>query len=89
MGTTTLLKKLIDDIREGDAHDGVVRLKPTLDERPWGLVDSLKVGLARFQSYRGRTEAALLDELEDFTHDKSMLQYTVDAERSIVLLRTW
>lgn len=55
--------ELIELIREDDLHEGAYGLGT--DRTPTGE-PPLIIGLARFQSYRGRTEAALILELEDY-----------------------
>lgn len=71
--TLTILKTLIEEIREDGTSEGVISLGG-----PGVPADALTVSLARFQSYRGRTTAALLEELEDFVLGASKLQWSVD-----------
>lgn len=80
-----MLIDLIDQIREDDSHEGTWDLGVT---RTSTGVPPLTVGLARFQSYRGRTTAALIQELEDYAEEAglSQLHYQVVDEESTVLL---
>lgn len=76
------LRRFIDVIRE----DGSERGTWSLGQSGQRVGDSLTVGLARFQSYRGRTEAALVQELEDFVQSAPSITYVVDAYTSQVYL---
>ncbi len=79
------LADLIDIIREDDVYEGVW---PTgVNRTPTGE-PPLVVGLARFQSYRRRTEAALIQELEDYIEEAgiSLLHFKVLPEESTVIL---
>lgn len=58
--TLTILKAFIEDVRENGKTEGIIYLGG-----PGKKLDWVDVSLARFQSYRGRTAAALLEELED------------------------
>ncbi len=76
---------LIDLIREDDVHEGVWAVgegRTPTGEPP------LVVGLARFQSYRGRTQAALIEELEEYVETAGLnrLHYKVLDEESTVIL---
>lgn len=73
MELTTILKTLIESIREDGSSEGVIAL-PGPGKSP----DWVDVSLARFQSYRGRTEAALIEELEDLCIGASELRYSTD-----------
>lgn len=77
---------LIDLIREDGVHEGVWHVD-SVQRTPAG-VPPLVIGLARFQSYRGRTEAALIQELEDYVEEAGVnkLHYQVVDEESTVLL---
>lgn len=63
------LRLLIEYVREGWITEG-----------PWAIPGSrvrtgeppLVVGLARFQSYRSRTESALVQELADYIEDAGL-----------------
>lgn len=71
------LRALIDAIREDGKTEGV----HPLPYRKGGLIPpALRISLPRFQSYRGRTEAALVQELTDFVeeYNLSLLYYQVD-----------
>lgn len=76
------LRKFIDVIREDGSEAGVWSLPGTV--RP--ETDSITVSLARFQSYRGRTEAALVQELEEFVQSSPSVTYTVDSYVGLVRL---
>lgn len=80
-----MLVDLIDLIREDDLHEGVWDLG--VSRTPTGE-PPLVVGLARFQSYRGRTQAALIQELEDYAEEAglSQLHFKVLDEESTVLV---
>lgn len=56
------LRRFADAIREDGHRSGIWYLPGEGNHFP----DSLTVSLARFQSYRGRTRAALIEELSDF-----------------------
>ncbi len=58
------LKDFIEHVRE-DAPSGGQWVLPDSDRIPYGE-PPLVVSLARFQSYRARTEAALVEELLDY-----------------------
>lgn len=84
-------------VLEQDLHDFVDYVRESGEESgTWALegfcvipareVEPLTIGLARFQSYRARTEAALVQELGEFV-DESGAQYLtfqVDADSSTV-----
>jgi hypothetical protein len=69
----TILKTLVEQVREGDSIMGEIDLPGPGKDHEW-----LNVSLARFQSYRGRTTAALLEELEDLCDGASFLEWMVD-----------
>lgn len=74
MELTTILKTLIEEVREDALREGVIGLPGPGKE--W---EGITISLARFQSYRRRTEAALLEELEDFCKGGKSLRFcTVD-----------
>lgn len=79
------LKLLIDYIREGEITEG-----------PWSIpgqrvrksAPPLVIGLARFQSYRARTEAALVQELTDYIEEAglSILNFKIlDEDLEVIL----
>jgi len=70
---TAALKGLIEEFREGNLREGVLPL-----HGPGKPFDWADISLARFQSYRGRTEAALLEELEDLCLGGESLFYHTD-----------
>lgn len=80
------LRNLIDHIREDLPSEGRVDLFGNVPSAVWG--EPLIVGLARFQSYRRRTEAALLEELTDYIeeHGLTVLHFKVIDEDSTVEL---
>lgn len=81
---STLLN-LIDYIREELPSYGSIDLP---GERERQSAPPLTVGLARFQSYRGRTEAALVQELTDHIDEAGLdtLNFKVLDEESVVIL---
>lgn len=78
------LRQFIDVIREDDQSEGVWRLPPHGFQR--ASITSLIVSLARFQSYRGRTEAALIQELTGWIEESgvTVLHFVVHDEDSLV-----
>lgn len=82
------LRRLIDDVREGRSTDGEILVPGPVGRR---VPDQITVGLARFQSYRARTEAALVQELTDLVADANAfhLSYEVDSESSTVSVKVW
>lgn len=80
------LRTLIDYVREGEFEDGRWAIPGV--RRPSGE-PPLVVGLARFQSYRARTEAALVQELTDYVETAGLslwLNLKVIEEESQVLI---
>lgn len=79
------LKLLIDYIREDGAIDGAVTVSDAVAS-PTGI-PPLVVGLARFQSYRGRTQAALIQELEDYVDEGGLntLRFKVLDNSTVIL----
>lgn len=79
-----MFEELIDLIREDGAIEGAITVgqgyTPT-GEPP------LVVGLARFQSYRGRTQAALIQELEAYVEDGRLntLHFKVLDDSTVIL----
>ena len=71
------LRNFIDVIREDGSQRGAWSLPPHQYESV--DVPSLVISLPRFQSYRGRTEAALIQELEEYIVEsgKKSLNYEV------------
>jgi hypothetical protein len=80
------LRNLIDHIREDHPSDGRVTIGDFVASPT--SCPPLVVGLARFQSYRARTEAALVQELTDFVEESgaSTLRFKVIDSESIVIL---
>lgn len=78
------LVDFIDLIREDDVHDGTWDLG--VERTPTGA-PPLVVGLARFQSYRGRTQAALIQELEDYIEEAGLseIHWSVTLEDEVIL----
>lgn len=76
------LRRFIGAIREDGSQHGFWSL-PGAGRRTG---QTLTVSVARFQSYRRRTEAALVQELEDFAGDASLIAYEVDAATGLVRL---
>jgi hypothetical protein len=78
------LRQFIDAIREDGSDSG----KWVLPGRrtPLGIPAGITVGLARFQSYRRRTEAALIQELLDYIEETGVnyLSYSVDSDEGVV-----
>jgi hypothetical protein len=80
------LRTLIDYVREGQFDDGrwaIPGVRTSTGEPP------LVVGLARFQSYRARTEAALVEELTDYVETAGLslwVHLKVIEEESQVLI---
>lgn len=79
------LLNFIDAIREDDSHAGTWSVeggRTALGTPP------LVIGLARFQSYRGRTQAALIQELADYVEEAGLnvIHYEVLDESSCVLI---
>lgn len=79
------LVNFIDVIREDDSHSGSWSVEA--GRTPTG-VPPLVIGLARFQSYRGRTQAALVQELSDYVEEAGLnvIHYDVLDESSTVLV---
>lgn len=80
------LKFFIEHIREDHPSGGRFHL-PDDELIPVGE-PPLVIGLARFQSYRGRTEAALVQELEEWieTDNIGIINFKVLDEESNVIL---
>jgi hypothetical protein len=68
--TLTILKTFVEDVRENGKTEGVIYLGG-----PGKKLDWVDISLARFQSYRGRTTAALLEELEDLVVGAEYLHF--------------
>lgn len=79
------LRLLIDHIRE-ELPDEISWTFPG-ERTPTG-VPPLTVGLARFQSYRARTEAALVQELSDYIEEAGLntVHFKVVDDQSTVLV---
>lgn len=81
--TREALSGLVEAIREdGDLSGGAVQLGGVRTD----LNDTLLVSLPRFQSYRARTQAALLFELLEFVGDASEVRWSFDDNASLVVL---
>lgn len=80
------LTSFIEHVREDHPSGGAYHL-PDSDRVPLGE-PPLVIGLARFQSYRGRTQAALLEELEEWveTANIGIINFKVLDEESTVIL---
>jgi hypothetical protein len=66
----TILKTWIEEVREDGVSEGTVGLPGA--GKPF---EGTQISLARFQSYRGRTTAALLEELEDLATGAKTLKF--------------
>jgi hypothetical protein len=66
----TILKTWIEEVREDGLSEGEIALPG-----PGKQFDGTQISLARFQSYRGRTTAALLEELEDLCAGAKTLKF--------------
>lgn len=79
------IRQLIDDVREGRTVKGTIPVSGFIG--PPGE-DSMTAGLARFQSYRARTEAALVQEIVDLVEGSNAqyLSYEVRPEAGVVEL---
>lgn len=69
----TILKTFIEDVRENGKTEGIIYLGG-----PGKKLDWVDISLARFQSYRGRTTATLLEELEDLCTGAEYLHFQTD-----------
>lgn len=79
-----LLKAFVDYVREDDPSEGSF----ALDYRRTPLGGPpLVVGLARFQSYRARTEAALVQELYDWVESENIgvINFKVLQDDTVIL----
>lgn len=81
------LTELIDLIREDCVDEGVWRTG-RWRQRNHG-VPSLVVGLARFQSYRGRTEAALKQELIDYIEEAGITDLHFRVHEDVGVVQLW
>lgn len=81
------LKLLIEYVREGWITEGPWRI-PGQRERDHS-VPSLVVGLARFQSYRARTEAALVQELTDYIEEAGLSQLNFEVHDDAGVVQLW
>jgi hypothetical protein len=80
-----ILLNLIEHVREELPSEGRIDLP---GDRTGTGVPPLVVGLARFQSYRRRTEAALVQELEDYIEEAGISQLhfkVLDSESTVIL----
>ena len=80
------LYELIERIREDGSFEGRIILGGDREKQP--DQDSATISLARFQSYRRRTEAALIQELTDYIEEcgLTVLYYQVHDDVGIVQL---
>lgn len=80
------LYELIERIREDGSFEGRIILDGDREKR--GNQNSATISLARFQSYRRRTEAALIQELTDYVEEcgLNVLNYQVHDDVGIVQL---
>lgn len=80
------LLQFINAIREDGSQRGAWSLPRLFVDDPTGE-PPLPISLARFQSYRGRTEAALIQELTDFVEDGKLRVINYETlDSGIVLL---
>lgn len=79
------IRTLIDDVREGRTVKETISASGFIGPP---VEDTITVGLARFQSYRARTEAALIQEIVDLVEDcnAQYLTYEVLADSGTVRL---
>lgn len=79
------IRQLVDDVREGRAVKGTIPVSGFIGPP---TEDSLTASLARFQSHRARTEAALVQEIVDLVEESNAqyLSYEVCPESGIVKL---
>jgi len=78
------IRLFIDYFREEDPFEGTWSFPG--QRTPTGA-PPLVVGLARFQSYRARTEAALVQELSDYIEESGVqfLHYHVAEDDQVIL----
>lgn len=69
----TILYNFVEAVREDGLTEGSLDLPG-----PGFPLDSWQIGLARFQSYRARTRAALLEELYDIAVGAKRLHFYTD-----------
>lgn len=83
-----MLIDLIDLIREDDVTEGIWHLDSNRNRKPVPEPTGLTISLARFQSYRRRTEAALIQEIEDWAEENGFtsLVFRVNQAEGTVLL---
>ena len=68
-----ILYDFVESVREDGVTDGTLHLPG-----PGHPLDEVSISLARFQSYRARTRAALLEELYDIAVGGKRLHFAVD-----------
>lgn len=73
MITEQAVRNMIESVREDGITRGIVSTSTPYVKH----VDRLTVSLPRFQSYRARTEAALVEEILDFTEGHQAVSYQV------------
>jgi len=78
------IRQFIDYVREEDPDEGTWSFPG--QRTPTGA-PPLVVGLARFQSYRARTEAALVQEIGDYLTESGLqvLHYKVTSEDQVLI----
>lgn len=69
----TILYNFVEAVREDGLTEGSLDLPG-----PGHPFDEVQISLARFQSYRARTRAALLEELYDLAVGGKRLHFAVD-----------
>lgn len=69
----TILYNFVEAVREDGLTEGSLDLPG-----PGHPLDGVQISLARFQSYRARTRAALLEELYDIAVGGKRLHFAVD-----------
>lgn len=69
----TILYNFVEAVREDGLTEGSLDLPG-----PGHPLDEVQISLARFQSYRARTRAALLEELYDLADGGSQLRFQTE-----------
>ncbi len=83
--TDELWIQAIDCIREDGEQEGTWLVGFSQPARTG--IQPLVIGLARFQSYRGRTQAALIQELQDYVDEGGLtvLHFKVLDDSQVIL----